>query len=189
MRSGRLLFRLDGPAVERWLDLITWSTAKKTAFAMSVALVFHLIVPPFSLLAFAWWSPGLVDLRLLTKAFAAWALVVAAIIAVTLPVARRGGEGRWTFYILLFAYGGSLMVVLIQFGLAASPWFAVLPLIQEAVKLVASAPACSAPCSAPAAPASLCISTTSGTVPQRFVRPCALQASACSPIGEAGVIG
>ena len=35
----------------------------------------------------------------------------------------------------------------------------------DAVNVVASAPLCSAPCSAPAAPPSLCISTTAGTVP------------------------
>ena len=59
----------------------------------------------------------------------------------------------------------------------------------EAVKVVASAPACSAPCTAPAAPASLCISITCGTAPQTFGSPAAAQASASSPIGEAGVIG
>ena len=41
----------------------------------------------------------------------------------------------------------------------------------DAVKVVASAPACSAPCTAPAAPASDCISTTSGMLPQRLRRP------------------
>ena len=54
---------------------------------------------------------------------------------------------------------------------------------------VASAPFCTAPCSAAAAPPSDCISMTSGTEPQRFSRPAALQASASSPIAEAGVIG
>ena len=34
----------------------------------------------------------------------------------------------------------------------------------EAVKVVVSAPACSEPCTAPAAPASLCISIISGTM-------------------------
>ena len=38
----------------------------------------------------------------------------------------------------------------------------------EAVKVVAREPVCSAPCTAPAAPPSLCISTTVGTVPQMF---------------------
>ena len=59
----------------------------------------------------------------------------------------------------------------------------------DAVNVVTSAPACSAPCTTPAAPASDCISTTSGTVPQRFVRRAADHSSACSPIGDAGVIG
>jgi hypothetical protein len=41
----------------------------------------------------------------------------------------------------------------------------------DAVKVVDNAPACSAPCTAPAAPASDCISTTAGISPQRFRRP------------------
>ena len=59
----------------------------------------------------------------------------------------------------------------------------------DAVNVVHRAPACSAPWSAPAAPPSLCISITCGTTPHRFVFPAADHASACSPIGEEGVIG
>lgn len=58
-----------------------------------------------------------------------------------------------------------------------------------AVNVVASVPFITAPCSAPAAPASDCIWTTSGTAPHRLVRPRADQASASSPIVDAGVIG
>jgi hypothetical protein len=59
----------------------------------------------------------------------------------------------------------------------------------DAVKVVVSAPVMSAPCTAPAAPPSDCISITSGTRCQRLGFASALHASACSPIGEAGVIG
>jgi len=59
----------------------------------------------------------------------------------------------------------------------------------EAVDVVASAPVCSAPCNAPAAPPSLCISTTAGTLPQTFVRPRLAHSSASSAIGDDGVIG
>ena len=59
----------------------------------------------------------------------------------------------------------------------------------DAVNVVVSAPVCSAPCTAPAAPPSDCISTTSGTVPQRFSCRDADHSSACSPMGDAGVIG
>ena len=59
----------------------------------------------------------------------------------------------------------------------------------DAVKVVAREPLCSAPCSAPAAPASLCISTTVGTVPQTFALPLLAHSSASSAIGDAGVIG
>ena len=59
----------------------------------------------------------------------------------------------------------------------------------EAVKVVPRVPLVTAPCSAPAAPASDWSSTTSGTAPHRLVRPAADQASADSPIAEDGVIG
>ena len=62
-------------------------------------------------------------------------------------------------------------------------------LVSDAVKVVVSAPVVSAPCTAPAAPPSDCISTTSGTRPNTLSRPDAAHASACSPIGLAGVIG
>ena len=59
----------------------------------------------------------------------------------------------------------------------------------EAVKVVLKAPACNAPCMAPAAPPSLCISATSGTVPQMFLRPAACHSSAHSAMVDEGVIG
>ena len=59
----------------------------------------------------------------------------------------------------------------------------------DEVNVVPSAPSWRAPWSAPAAPPSDCISTTSGTTPHRFGCAAADQSSACSPIGDAGVIG
>ena len=57
------------------------------------------------------------------------------------------------------------------------------------VKVVVKAPDCSAPCTTPAAPPSLCISCTHGTPPQMFVTPWTVHSSASSAIGDAGVIG
>ena len=62
-----------------------------------------------------------------------------------------------------------------------SPWLA--------VKVVVSAPAWSAPWTAPAAPPSDCISTTVGTVPQMFFSPMALLMSEISPMTDDGVMG
>ena len=78
--------------------------------------------------------------------------------------------------------GVSSPAILNMFGIMSRrPW--------DAVKVVPRAPFCSAPWSAPAAPPSDCISTTSGTLPHRLGFPAAAQSSACSAIGEAGVIG
>src|SRR5512138_701693 len=59
----------------------------------------------------------------------------------------------------------------------------------EAVKVVVSEPVCRAPCTAPAAPPSDCISTTRGTVPHKFLTPEAAHWSDDSPMLEEGVIG
>ena len=72
--------------------------------------------------------------------------------------------------------------ILYMLGIISSrPWLA--------VNVVVSDPACSAPWTAPAAPASDCISMTRGTVPHTFFLPKALHSSACSPIFDDGVIG
>ncbi|OQC22444.1 MAG: hypothetical protein BWX70_03169 [Verrucomicrobia bacterium ADurb.Bin070] len=57
------------------------------------------------------------------------------------------------------------------------------------MKVVVSAPVVSAPCTAPAAPASDCSSITCGTEPHRFFAPFAAHSSDHSPIGEEGVMG
>ena len=78
--------------------------------------------------------------------------------------------------------GVSSPAILYMFGIISSrPW--------EAVNVVVSAPLCSAPCNAPAAPPSLCISTTVGTLPHTFGRPWLDHSSASSAIGDDGVIG
>src|SRR5262245_8022215 len=59
----------------------------------------------------------------------------------------------------------------------------------EAVNVVASEPACSAPCTAPAAPASDCISASSGMTPHRFGFLRLDHSSQSSAIGLLGVIG
>ncbi len=72
--------------------------------------------------------------------------------------------------------------ILYMFGIMSSrPW--------DAVYVVLMAPPWSAPCMAPAAPASLCISMMVGTVPQMLVRRALAQSSASSAIVELGVIG
>src|SRR4030095_2878527 len=59
----------------------------------------------------------------------------------------------------------------------------------EAVKVVDSDPACSAPWMAPAAPPSDCISATSGITPHRFGLLRLAHSSHSSAIGLLGVIG
>ena len=62
-------------------------------------------------------------------------------------------------------------------------------IVERNVKVVANAPACKAPCSAPAAPPSLCSSSTMGNAPQMFFFPSERHWSAHSAIGDEGVMG
>ena len=59
----------------------------------------------------------------------------------------------------------------------------------EDVNVVVKAPVCKAPCTAPEAPPSLCISVTMGTSFQIFFSPFTDQVSDHSPIFDDGVIG
>src|SRR6185503_19395345 len=78
--------------------------------------------------------------------------------------------------------GDNSPAILYMFGIIrSSPW--------EAVKVVACEPAWTAPCKAPAAPPSDCISAISGATPQRFVFPRLAHSSHSSAIGELGVMG
>ena len=78
--------------------------------------------------------------------------------------------------------GVSSPAILNMLGIISSrPW--------QAVKVVVRAPVVRAPCTAPAAPASDCISVTRGTVPQMFFRPSAVHSSAHSPMADEGVMG
>src|SRR5512147_3064416 len=72
--------------------------------------------------------------------------------------------------------------ILYMLGIISSrPW--------EAVKVVVSAPAWRAPCTAPAAPPSDCISVTETASPHMFFLPAASHASHSSAMGDDGVIG
>jgi len=137
-----------------------------------------------------------------TRAFSVdmWAIIAMSCASCTLaaassakPVVRAAMTSLWSPKIdsacvasvraaMWNTTGESSPAILNMFGsLSSSPC--------DAVKVVVSAPACSEPCTAPAAPASLCISITWGTMPQMFFVPAADQASASSPIVDDGVIG
>jgi hypothetical protein len=122
-----------------------------------------------------------------------WASCTEPAASIAQPVGRAAITSEWSPKIdrawvatvraaTWITVGVSSPAILNMLGsISSRPW--------EAVKVVASAPFSTAPCSTPAAPASLCNSTTSGTCPHRLGRPAALQVSASSPIVEAGVIG
>ncbi len=109
------------------------------------------------------------------------------------PVCRQAITSEWSPKIDSACVASVRAATCMQYGVSSPAILYMLGIISrrpcDAVKVVASAPACSAPCTAPAAPPSDCISTTVGTMPQRFFRPSADHSSASSPMFEEGVIG
>jgi class 3 adenylate cyclase len=121
--------------LERWSDMARWPTSKKAALLMGGATAFHVVVPTLALAAYAWWAPGLVDVPRLARLFTVWVLVDVAIFAVSLVVAARGYEGRWTVHLVIFGYGAFVVAAVAQFGVANSPWFSAVPLMILAVAI------------------------------------------------------
>jgi len=115
--------------LERWSDMTRWPTAKKVALLTGGATVFHVVVPAIALSAYAWWAPGLVDVARLARLLGLWVVACAVIFVVSLIVARRGLEGRWTVYLLIFGYGAFVVAAVAQFGMSSSPWVAIIPLV------------------------------------------------------------
>jgi class 3 adenylate cyclase len=114
--------------VDRWIDLTSWPTARKTAFAMGAAVVFHLAVGLFAASAFGL-APGVLDHVGVATMYGSFVVTSAVLFVVAGAVARRGGDGRWTVYLLIVAYGSVLVWALWTFGTATSPWLALAPLV------------------------------------------------------------
>jgi signal transduction histidine kinase len=125
--------RRPGPShyqrlVDRWIDLSTWPTSKKTVLAMAVAAVFHLETILCAGIVVTVW-PGLVDLSGLAPLFATWVAATIVILLLALPAARRGTEGRWTVYLVIIAYTACIAWGLSLLGVTNTPWFANAPLL------------------------------------------------------------
>ena len=91
------------------------------------------------------------------------------------PVARQAITSEWSPKIDSACVASVRAVTCIVAGVSSPAILNMLGIISsrpcEAVKVVPKAPACNAPCSAPAAPPSLCISSTMGNAPQMFFFP------------------
>ena len=111
--------------VGRWLDVVTWSPAKKTALALGIALVFHVVVLSLALLAAVTWSPGLVDPVQLVRLAVIVVVCNVILLAVSFATARRGRDGRWTVYLLIFTYVPLQARFVSLFGTASTPWLGI----------------------------------------------------------------
>ena len=110
------------------------------------------------------------------------------------PVARQAITSEWSPKIERAWVAMVRAATCMQKGVSSPAILYMLGIIRsrpcDAVKVVASAPACSAPWTAPAAPAfRLHLHHLRHRRPRGWARPCADQESASSPIVEEGVIG
>jgi class 3 adenylate cyclase len=107
--------------VDRYIDLDTWPTSRKTAFLTGYWLPFQLI---FSAICYLGVSgvPGLVKARVLGIYLVAWAAAVALLFVASLATTRLGREGRWTVHVLILVYGGFIIGFIHLFGITNSPF-------------------------------------------------------------------
>ncbi|MGH8529333.1 MAG: hypothetical protein ACRETN_05750 [Nevskiales bacterium] len=113
--------------VERFIEINGWSTSRKTALLSGLGLLFHVfgsLVVQYSFSQLPW-----VDLHLINLILWPWALSLALCCLISSMVAKRGHEGRWTFWLFLISYGAFMVAVAYLVGLTSTALFAWYPLI------------------------------------------------------------
>ena len=104
-----------------------------------------------------------------------WASCTEAEASIAQPVMRPAMTSLWSPKMESACVASARAATCMTAGVSSPAILYMLGIISsrpcDAVKVVAKAPFCRAPCSAPAAPASDCISMTSGTAPQRLGLP------------------
>lgn len=114
--------------VDGWIDLTQGAPAKKTAIAMGLAALFHLVIGVCALLAIRL-APGLVDTTKLAMVFAGWVAMCLALFIVSIVPWWRGSAGQWTPYVTILGYGSYIALVAAQVGLVNTSWTAIAPLV------------------------------------------------------------
>ncbi len=93
---------------------------------MAIATVLNVLAGLCSCLAMTL-SPGLVDFPRFVTVFVTWIAASIVILFLALPAALRGKEGRWTVYLVILVYGGSIAWALSLFGVLSTAMFAIAP--------------------------------------------------------------
>lgn len=119
--------------VERFIDFDRWTTSRKTALLMGIALPAQIL---FSLIArVVLDSTSVVDTDMLDVALLLGVAVVLACLFSGLLVTRAGREGRWTAYAVVAGYGSWLGSVMVMFGPWSTALLAWIPLVVVLVSL------------------------------------------------------
>jgi len=178
----------------RWRWVATSSSVtmerRSSSFSISILLTSWLVRKPSKKCRKGTRLRSVEDWEISAKSWACWTL---SELSMAKPVWRQAITSAWSpkidraWVAIVRAVtcrtkGVSSPAIRYMLGMKSSrPW--------EAVKDVAREPAWRAPCTAPAAPPSDCISMTEGIVPQMFLRPWADHSSDHSPMLDEGVMG
>lgn len=105
--------------VDRFIELNSWPTARKTALLSGLVLVAHLVGSIAAHLGFVYSSN--LDMPRLDVFLALWCACVASMFVTSLWVARSGREGRWTAYVWVSTYSVFIAMLFHLFGTMSSP--------------------------------------------------------------------
>jgi class 3 adenylate cyclase len=117
--------------VERFIDINSWSTSRKTALLSGLAFLFFLAGSLIIDLAL-WLASDVaatLDKRLVDMLMWTWTAFLAACFGVSWIVARSGRDGRWTFFLLVIPFGGFTWTAIHLFGVMSTSLFAIYPLV------------------------------------------------------------
>lgn len=113
--------------VDRYIDVTSWPTGKKSALVMSMAIPFQLVA--WGLVALhADALADIIDAPMLLMHTGAFAGAVTLLFLVALPFARRGVEARWTIFLVILVYGSLCVQLIHLLGTANTTLLVVLPL-------------------------------------------------------------
>lgn len=119
--------------IERFIEFNSWTTSRKTALLMAIALIFHIAASPIVRVAAS--AAGIVRMRLLDVALISAVLVVMVCLAAALAATKAGKEGRWTAYLVVVLYGGWVGAFVTAMGVWSTPLLAWVPIIVILVAL------------------------------------------------------
>jgi len=120
--------------VDRYVDVTQWTTARKVALMMMLALPFHVGFGIFSHVVLRE-AGGTIRREAFDAVQAIWLLAIGVVMGLAWWAGRKGRDAPWTAILLIVGYGTPIALMLHVTGTWGSPFIAFYPLALMLVTL------------------------------------------------------